>query len=589
MKPLHRLLAAVATRLDHRFGWHKLPLPIGILTLVGIRDRLRERNLYDTGVPQLSDPMPDRWKEARSDDGRWNDLEQPAMGGYAARFGRNIPLPESYPEEEPRILDPNPRRVSRELLTRDALIPAAGANVLVAAWLQFEVHDWFSHGKNVAEKPWQLDLGDGDDWHENPMRIERTRPDTTWDPDSGTAPTYVTDDSHWWDASQVYGSDTATIAARRGDDGALRVDPDGLPPEDLEKALDLSGVAGNFWLGLGLLHTLFTHEHNAIAAMLRKNNPDRDEDWIFDKARLINAALMAKIHTVEWTPAVISHPTTRRAMRINWWGVAGQRVARRRGRLSPSDLVSGIPGSPHDHHGVPYSLTEEFVAVYRMHQLVPDDYLFRSLSDDSVLESLTFPELDALHTRARLREFGMPNALYSFGRGNPGLVCLHNYPKFLQTLRRPDGTIVDLAATDILRVRERGVPRYNEFRRLLHMKPVRDLDELSPNPEWTRELKAVYDDIEDVDLSIGMYAEQFPKGFAFSDTAFRIFVLMASRRLKSDRFFTDDYRPEVYTQEGLDWVEDNTLISVILRHYPALEPALKGVQNGFASWNAVGG
>jgi len=27
----------------------------------------------------------------------------------------------------------------------------------------------------------------------------------------------------------------------------------------------------------------------------------------------------------------------------------------------------------------------------------------------------------------------------------------------------------------------------------------------------------------------------------FSDTAFRVFILMASRRLKSDRFFTRDY------------------------------------------------
>ncbi len=34
-------------------------------------------------------------------------------------------------------------------------------------------------------------------------------------------------------------------------------------------------------------------------------------------------------------------------------------------------------------------------------------------------------------------------------------------------------------------------------------------------------------------------AEDFPEGFAFSDTAFRIFILMASRRLNSDRFFTD--------------------------------------------------
>ena len=63
---------------------------------------------------------------------------------------------------------------------------------------------------------------------------------------------------------------------------------------------------------------------------------------------------------------------------------------------------------------------------------------------------------------------------------------------------------------------------------------------------------------------------------------------MASRRLKSDRFFTTDYRPEVYTQVGLDWVAANDMRSVLLRHYPQLGPALKGVKNPFAPWVRTG-
>jgi hypothetical protein len=81
-----------------------------------------------------------------------------------------------------------------------------------------------------------------------------------------------------------------------------------------------------------------------------------------------------------------------------------------------------------------------------------------------------------------------------------------------------------------------------------------------------------------------MYVERKPKGFGFSDTAFRIFILMASRRLGADRFFTKDFRPEVYTQEGLDWVENTTMRSLLLRHYPELAPALQGVANPFAPW-----
>ena len=53
--------------------------------------------------------------------------------------------------------------------------------------------------------------------------------------------------------------------------------------------------------------------------------------------------------------------------------------------------------------------------------------------------------------------------------------------------------------------------------------------------------------IADLDLIPGVMAEDLPEGFAFSDTAFRIFILMASRRLNSDRFFTDSFTEEAWT------------------------------------------
>ena len=87
---------------------------------------------------------------------------------------------------------------------------------------------------------------------------------------------------------------------------------------------------------------------------------------------------------------------------------------------------------------------------------------------------------------------------------------------------------------------------------------------------------------------VGLYAEPLPKGFGFSETAFRIFVLMASRRLKSDRFFTDDFRPEIYTPEGIAWVKENNMATVLKRHFPELAPSLAGVENPFAAWKAAG-
>jgi hypothetical protein len=64
---------------------------------------------------------------------------------------------------------------------------------------------------------------------------------------------------------------------------------------------------------------------------------------------------------------------------------------------------------------------------------------------------------------------------------------------------------------------------------------------------------------------------------------------MASRRLKSDRFFTDDFRPEIYTEFGIDYVRRNSMLSVLKRHHPQLGRALEGVKNAFAPWKTLDG
>ena len=74
----------------------------------------------------------------------------------------------------------------------------------------------------------------------------------------------------------------------------------------------------------------------------------------------------------------------------------------------------------------------------------------------------------------------------------------------------------------------------------------------------------------------GLFAEPLPPGFGFSETAFRVFVLMASRRLKSDRFFTDDYRAELYTEFGLNYIKENSMLTVLKRHYPGARAGARG-------------
>jgi hypothetical protein len=583
----------IAEEADRRIGWDRLPVPLGLLTLIGVRNVLRRRNLYDTRTEPTADPpgappWDPRYATWRTPDGSYNDLSDPTMGMAGTRFGRNVPLAQTVPEPEPAILTPSPREVSRELLTRERFQPAPTLNALAAAWLQFVVRDWLSHGPSPKADPWRLKLPEDDPWPQHPMTIMRTRPDPTRPPGAAGAPTFVNTESAWWDASQIYGSDEATQASlRSGTDGKLRIGADGRLEMPSDPQLNRAAVPG-FWLGLLLMVTLFTKEHNAICDRLRAEYPTWTDYELFNRARLINAALVAKIHTVEWTPALISHPTTKVAMSANWWGLVGEGVNRTFGRLFGDEALSGIPGSETNHFGVPYSVTEEFVAVYRMHPLIADDWSLRAHEDDTELERRRFRELTGPQAAEVADRLALDDLYYSFGTSHPGALRLHNYPQDLQSFTRPDGIAVDLAATDILRARELGVPRYNAFRRLLHLEPASSFDALTDDRECARQLERIYGDIERVDLMVGLFAEPLPDGFAFSDTAFRVFILMASRRLNSDRFFTRDYTPRVYTRAGLEWIDETDFTTVLIRHHPELTPALRTVSTGFTPWQRSG-
>jgi hypothetical protein len=592
--PFKKFFMWLTGTLDRRFGWDHLPKPVALMTLTGLRMTLRRHNLFDTSGetvgwgPELPPPGPRLL--VRTSDGTDNDPYQPDMGSAGSRFGRNVPPQVTYPHD---VLVPNPRTVSQELLAREEFIPATTLNLLAAAWLQFEVHDWMSHGSNEVDDPWLVELEEDDPWPEHPMQIRRTKVDPTSD---GGPPTYRNTETHWWDASQIYGSSPIIEKLlRTGVGGHVVLSPEGVIPFDPPNmapipGVDFAGITGNWWLGLVMMHSLFMREHNSICDNLASVYPSWSDDQLFDHARLINAALIAQIHTTEWTTALLADADLELGMRVNWWGFQGEPLWKMFGRLTKSEEVSGVPGSELYYHGAPYAMTEEFVAVYRMHPLIPDEYSVRDSSANDLIEEYNFTEISGVHTHLVVEDprIDLNNLFYSFGTSHPGVIVLHNYPNRLRRFHEPDGTILDLAATDIVRTRERGVPRYNEFRRQFHMKPASTFEEFSDDPQVVADLARIYASPEEVDLMVGLYAERPPEGFAFSDTAFRVFILMATRRLKSDRFFTYDYRPEVYTPEGLHWIENNTMSSVILRHYPELASALRGLDNAFKPWHTAG-
>ena len=104
--------------------------------------RSKSRRCRGISIPRL--------REGRTIDGTYNDLDYPAMGSCGRRFGRNVPLDQTFPDTA-NLMTPSPRVVSRELMTRDEFQPATILNLMAASWIQFMVHDWFVHKRSETD------------------------------------------------------------------------------------------------------------------------------------------------------------------------------------------------------------------------------------------------------------------------------------------------------------------------------------------------------------------------------------------------------------------------------------------------------
>jgi hypothetical protein len=590
-------------------NWYRRPLGLAVLTLAHMREELNRHNLRDAypkeelvGFQAGQKPLPgvERYRTA---DGSWNNLKNPMEGAAGTRFSRNVANSAIRPESGARLMTPDPREVSRRLLTRgDSMKEIPFLNLLAAAWIQFQTHDWVSHGDSLATNIYEIPLAREDEARQKyllqKLALGRTQPDPTRLSEGEPVPvSYINEVTHWWDGSQIYGSDWQTLSRlRSGSDGKLRIGVDGRLPL-AANGVEETGFVRNWWVGLSLFHTLFVKEHNAICDRLKAKYPHWEDVRLFNVARLINAAVMAKIHTIEWTPAILPNPAVNEGLNANWYGLATNFLRSRAERKTFAEInirnpeLGGVVGNPIDKHGAPYSLTEEFVEVYRLHSLLPEALDLRRCQDDSPIERVSLVATRQAGAAKLTRRISLADLFYSFGSRHPGALVLNNYPKFMQQLSMPGNPLLDLGAADILRARERGVPRYNEFRRQLLLKPIRTFNDLTDDTEQLQKLEEVYrGDVEALDLLIGTLAEQSPSrrptGFGFGETLFQIFILNATRRLQADRFYTTCYNAETYTKEGLDWVDDTDLKTVLLRHYPELaKTGLANIKNAFEPWD----
>jgi hypothetical protein len=401
---------------NRRIDWYRLPLRTSLLNLDANRQVLRRHNLIDT-EPAEAPPVarsvpgapPEEVRTTRTFDGQWNDLSAPKMGAVGATFGRNL-----KPDFTQSLEEPNPILVARALLDRKTFLPARSLNLLAAAWIQFQVHDWVDHARNkLGEQDVQVPLPDGSPGWVNvaggePEPVMRIAGNVSLD--GAGQHLFGNATSHWWDGSEVYGSDAAAAAALR-EGASIRLENGYLPVDKL--GMEVTGFNKSFWLGLSALHTLFVREHNLLCDELRAHYRGWSDDRIYHTARLIVTALIAKIHTVEWTPAILATQAIDVGLGSNWHGPPADDWMTKLGIwLIDVHAATGIPQTKPDHHGAPFCLTEDFATVYRLHPLLPDDYAFYDYRDGTELGSCGFLDIQGAKADEQIRRLGLHNLLY---------------------------------------------------------------------------------------------------------------------------------------------------------------------------------
>jgi len=641
-------------------------------------------------------------------------------------------------------------------------------NVLAAFWIQFMTHDWFSHARDGRNSETMLKMGCTEQLKETikcrpedqigEALLDRTDPGTFANGKSLKKAQRRTLNrvTAWWDASQIYGYDENSRKRVKKDpkDPAklLMFHPVGKPTQDekqgylplldqsdrnhmnpLWEGQEATAFPDNWSIGLSFYHNVFAREHNTFVDYFRSQDPKEDSGLrrpdkptervnvgevtpreLFEIARLVVSAEIAKIHTIEWTTQLLYDEALHRGMNANWSGlfekypVVGAAVETVMDRLKKSgDLTDAnlkysafaggpgifgmrneirdcwhfffcpntytfpkpdhINGGTH-HFGSPFNFPEEFITVYRLHPMVPDLIEYRQFQKPNHIAE-TIPVVETFRKRATttMHDKGLANLALSMGRQRLGRLTLLNHPQFLQNLPIDNaGHQIDVAALDIIRDRERGVPRFNEFRRQYGLRTLTSFDdfidenlvkaakadpakqkELDRQTDIVERLRTVYghhtcdkakvittaqkirvethegvkwepiddclghpngteiDNIEDLDTIVGWLAEPVrPHGFAISETQFQVFILNASRRLFSDRFFTSSFTKEFYSKVGVEWVMNNgpedqcvqrnwllfnkvdpsPLKCVLRRTIPELKPELAHVVNAFDPW-----
>ena len=479
----------------------------------------------------------------RTIDGTGNNLldtSQGAAGTNLIRFGYPAVYPDGHGDEIASDVQPNARDVSNSINAQvESVLNDRQLTDWVVQWGQFITHD-FALTENAAANNVLSDGSTGnfeiavtdpnDPLGPNSIPFNRSNFDpTTGTPDLvdspfGERPNWreqVNSVTSYLDASQVYGSDDERAAALRTfEGGKLKVSEDGLLPLNspglqnddpfgLGESLYLAGdVRANEQVGLTAVHTMFVREHNRLADLIAAEDPTLSDEEIYQWARKIVNAEIQIITYDEYLPALL-------------------------GDSAPSASAAEYDET------VDASITNSFAtAIFRFGHSMQSSEL--QLVDDAGNSVGSLSLAEAFFDPSILGD--NPENVDLVLKGLASQVAQENDVQLVDDIRKflfgpPGAGGLDLAALDIQRGRDHGLPDYNSLREFYGLERVTSFAEITSDPEIQAKLEELYGDIDSIDAFVGAIAEDHLAGSSVGALIDAVTVNQFERLRDGDRFF----------------------------------------------------
>ncbi|PNJ20156.1 PXDN isoform 5 [Pongo abelii] len=296
----------------------------------------------------------------------------------------------------------------------------------------------------------------------------------------------------------------------------------------------------NEQLGLTSMHTLWFREHNRIATELLKLNPHWDGDTIYYETRKIVGAEIQHITYQHWLPKIL--------------GEVGMRTLGEYQGYDP---------------GINAGIFNAFAtAAFRFGHTLVNPLLYRLEENFQPIAQGHLPLHKAFFSPFRIVNEGGIDPLL---RGLFGVAGKMRVPSQLLNTELTERLFsmahtvaLDLAAINIQRGRDHGIPPYHDYRVYCNLSAAHTFEDLKneiKNPEIREKLKRLYGSTLNIDLFPALMVEDLVPGSRLGPTLMCLLSTQFKRLRDGDRLWYEN--PGVFSPAQLTQIKQTSLARIL--------------------------